>query len=416
MVSPERAGELRVATFNVSMYRESSGGLLAALETGEDPQIRKVAEVIQRNAPDILLLNEFDHAYSDGVYDVKGMVALLDAFRANYLSVPQAEGVEAVSYPYHFVAPCNTGLPSGMDLNNNGSTTDPADGFGYGVYPGEYAMVLLSKYPIRIDGVRTFRFFRWKDMPGAYLPEDPQDSDGDGETRSFFNAAELELYRLSSKSHWDVPFEVNGHLVHLLASHPTPPVFDDGEALRYPGSNVSDWNGLRNHDEIRFWADYIDPEKSAYIYDDAEWFQAGRKPPSDRTGGLGASTRFIILGDQNCDPVDGSRDFNGIRLLLNNPLVDSSMSPSSDGAREQVNQGQSRPEKTADFILPEEKTASFNLRADYVLPSRYGFALKQAYVFWPTTADPLFPLLEASDHRMVVVDLDLEDRAAGASD
>ena len=34
--------------------------LLSLLESGEHPQIRNIAEIIQRVAPDIILLNEFD--------------------------------------------------------------------------------------------------------------------------------------------------------------------------------------------------------------------------------------------------------------------------------------------------------------------------------------------------------------------
>ena len=40
------------------------------------------------------------------------------------------------------------------------------------------------------------------------------------------SAAEREVFRLSSKSHWDVPLRVGGEVVHFLVSHPTPPVFD----------------------------------------------------------------------------------------------------------------------------------------------------------------------------------------------
>ncbi len=40
---------------------------------------------------------------------------------------------------------------------------------------------------------------------------------------------DLEAARLSSKSHWDVPINVNGRVLHVLASHPTPPVFDGPE-------------------------------------------------------------------------------------------------------------------------------------------------------------------------------------------
>ena len=93
------------------------------------------------------------------------------------------------------------------------------------------------------------------------------------------------MFRLSSKSHWDVPVEVGGRTVHVLASHPTPPTFDGAE----------DRNGRRNHDEIRFWADYVRPGAgSGYIYDDA-----------GGTGGLKPGSSFVILGDQNADPLDG---------------------------------------------------------------------------------------------------------------
>ncbi len=65
-------------------------------------------------------------------------------------------------------------------------------------------------------------------------------------------------FRLSSKSHWDVPVKVGNKTIHILASHPTPPSFDGAE----------DRNGKRNHDEIRFWKDYISDSSNQYIYDD----------------------------------------------------------------------------------------------------------------------------------------------------
>jgi hypothetical protein len=40
---------------------------------------------------------------------------------------------------------------------------------------------------------------------------------------------ELEVFRLSSKSHWDVPIVIGRKTVHFLVSHPTPPVFDGPE-------------------------------------------------------------------------------------------------------------------------------------------------------------------------------------------
>jgi hypothetical protein len=37
--------------------------------------------------------------------------------------------------------------------------------------PGQYGMVLLSRFPIDASSIRTFQFFLWKDMPGAGEPQ-----------------------------------------------------------------------------------------------------------------------------------------------------------------------------------------------------------------------------------------------------
>ena len=122
-------------------------------------------------------------------------------------------------------------------------------------------MVVYSKYPIHVDQVRTFQLFRWEDMPGALLPDDPRTP----APADWYSPAELDIFRLSSKSHWDIPIDVPGRDVHFLVSHPTPPVFDDPPA--FPAG--VDFNGRRNHDEIRLWADYISAgHRADYIYDD----------------------------------------------------------------------------------------------------------------------------------------------------
>ena len=53
------------------------------------------------------------------------------------------------------MAPSNTGISSGFDLNNNGviDTTpgdDPYgdDSLGFGVFEGQFGMVVYSQYPI----------------------------------------------------------------------------------------------------------------------------------------------------------------------------------------------------------------------------------------------------------------------------
>jgi hypothetical protein len=232
--------EVRFSTFNASLNRNAAGQLLTDLASGTNQQAKNVAETIQRADPDVFLVNEFD-------FEPDGEAAEL--FRDNYLE-KSWNGSTPIDYPYYFVAPSNTGVPTGFDLNNNGVVGAPGtqaggdDSFGFGLYPGQFGMAVFSKYPIQTDEVRTFQGFLWKDMPGALLPNDPAVP---GEA-DWYSPEELDIFRLSSKSHWDVPIKIPGRKpVHFLVSHPTPPTFDGAE----------DRNGTRNHDEIRFWADYV---------------------------------------------------------------------------------------------------------------------------------------------------------------
>ena len=387
--------DVRFATFNASLNRPSAGLLATHLASPNvDDQFRRqaknVAEVIQRVAPDVLLVNEFDPLGNADA--ANGPEELL---RDNFLEVSQ-NGATPIDFPYVFIAPSNTGVATGKDLNNNGvAVTTPGapgygdDAFGFGAFPGQFGMVVYSKYPILYEDVRTFQLFRWKDMPGNLIPT------------PFYSPDEVEILRLSSKSHWDVPILIGDKVVHFLVSHPTPPVFDGPE----------DRNGRRNHDEIRFWADYVSPGQSGYIYDD-EGVHGGLKP-----GEL-----FVIAGDQNSDPLDGDSIPGAIQQLTEHPLVNAKLSPSSAGAVEAtVLQGganaahRSDPRfDTADF----SDTAPGNLRADYVLP-RKNLQLTGAGVFWPIQSDPLFRLtgvfssanwglvggFPTSDHRSVWIDV-----------
>jgi len=371
------AESLRIATFNVSLNRFNEGDLVANLQAG-DAQAEVIAEIIQRANPDVLLLNEFDYDAGD---------VAIDLFRTDYLEVGQ-NGAAPVEYPYAFVAPSNTGIPSGYDLNNDGSVGGADDAFGFGFFPGQYGMAVLSKHPIATDDIRTFQHFLWADMPGALLPDDPTtDAPAD-----WFTDEELEVVRLSSKSHWDVPIEIGNETVHVLASHPTPPTFD----------GVEDRNGRRNHDEIRFWADYVTPGANGYITDDA-----------GATGGLNPSEPFVIMGDQNADPFDGDSTDDAIDQLLDNKRIVDPMPTSEGGVEASLLQGGANLGHTGD---PATDTADFNdnpapgnLRADYVLPSRK-LVVDDAGVFWPVSTDPLSALtgtfpFPSSDHRLVWVDL-----------
>lgn len=366
-------GTVRFATFNISHYRKRSGDLIKQLKGGKSQQTQKIAEIIQRVRPDVLLINEFD--FDPDHAAAKHLVKF-------YLKVGQ-NGNQPIELPHMFSAPVNTGVDSGVDLNDDGKTGTPNDCFGYGAHPGQYGMLVLSKFEIDTDNVRTMQKFLWKDMPGALLPIDPSTGE------AFYSEDVLDRFRLSSKSHWDIPIVINNHVVHFLTAHPTPPVFDGPE----------DRNGRRNHDEIRMLADYVDPARSEYLYDD-----------SGRRGGLDAGARFVVAGDLNADPFDGDSVDSAIVQLLNHALIDSTVKPESTGAQEQaVAQGGANKMHRGD---PKLDTADFgdagrssgNLRIDYVLPAKTLKTVNSG-VFWPPSDQAEFKLISASDHRMVWIDV-----------
>ncbi len=387
------AEPVRFATFNLALYGSASGEVLTRLRTGTDKQASALAEIIQRVRPDVLVLNEID-------YDADG--AVLAAFCENYLAVGQnasgsAAAAEPIEFPHRMTFAANTGEHSGFDLDRNGAIdatpgapTYGADCWGYGVYPGQYAFALLSRYPIDQESVREFRKFLWKDMPQGLLPDDAATpAPGD-----WYAPEILAQFRLSSKNHCDVPVTIAGRRVHLLLSHPTPPVFDGDE----------DRNGRRNHDELRFWKDYTGPaNESAYLYDD-----------DSEPGGLPAGESFLIAGDLNGDPHDGQGS-DGIAQLLTTPQVLKYAPPTSRGGVEAARlQGGVNPRHGGDPAQDTEDAADArgpgNLRLDYLLPSN-DMTVTASGVFWPETSDSLHPLVAgaehpaSSDHRLVWIDV-----------
>lgn len=368
---------IKVATFNVSMDATNYVGRDAELATNQvlkerlknnHPQIKNIAEIIQRMRPDIILLNEFDYI-ADPTQGV-------EVFINDYLKQAQKADLASIDYPYYFYSPVNTGKPSPYDLNGDGKKTGTqSDAWGFGFFEGHYGMMILSRYPIDKQNVRTFQDFKWKDMPNALRPIAPNASE------PFYSDEVWEQYPLSSKSHWDVPIDVNGKVIHLLASHPTPPVFDGDE----------DRNGTKNHDEVRFWLDYVTPNNSDYIYDD-----------NGQKGGLASQARFVILGDQNASSTEGDARQEAIIALLSSPLVNDSKIPQSRGG----------DENAADNPLSKYHTASWGMRVDYVLPSSYGIEVIENGVFWPTQTDENYRLVKdrksSSDHRLVWTELKLK--------
>lgn len=449
----------RFATFNASLNRNNLGELLTDMNAANSVdfsvaypdatsigglstaqkrvlQAHYVAETLQRINADVVLVNEFD-------FDLNGVAGssstptglgyqsqAAQLFSSNFLGTAHGGGTTgrtataAVNYGFGYTPTTNTGLASGFDLDNNGAVGGGNDAFGFGNFAGQFGFTIYSKYQIK--SVRTFQNFLWKDMPGNLLTN-PDPINGTSLT-SFYSPAEIDALRLSSKNHVDVTVEINGQDVHFLTSHPTPPVFDGPE----------DRNGKRNFDEIRFWQEYVNGAN--WVYDD----QGGM-------GGLGAGALFVIAGDQNADPCDGDSfknacsasgtpgvptlgaGPNAIMQLLADATLNQELNPfapgntvpeSAGGTAAATDPSNNGTINLSHLMDPKWDTADFsdtapgNLRADYVLPSAT-LDVVGGGVFWPTRADPNFPLVgtfgnlnlfsgfPTSDHKAVFVDVNV---------
>jgi Endonuclease/Exonuclease/phosphatase family len=363
-------GTIRVATFNVSLHRKAYGELSKDLKAG-DPQVRRLTKIIEAVSPDILLANEVD-------YDGGESASLLLTEYFGKTNDPSRR------LAYVYSSEVNTGMPSGIDIDMNGRIGGPNDAFGFGEYPGQYGLAVFSRFPIAENEVRSFQKLLWSSMPGALRP---MNRDG----TPYWSDDIWNQLRLSSKTHLDVPIDILGKRIHVIASHPTPPVFDKEE----------DKNGCRNHDEIRLIRDYITGGPGTeYLRSD-----------QGVVGPLDPSAIFVVMGDLNADPNDGSGRSGGIHGLLNSPRVKINAVPRSEGARQATElQGRANKKHHGD---PAEDTGDFgdsnpgNLRCDFVLPSRQLHILASG-VFWPTVEQLEAidkELLSASDHRLVWMDI-----------
>lgn len=295
--APAMAQEsFRVATYDVGMTRSGAGVLLRDLQEKPDEKIKAAVAVIQAVRPDILLLTGFDH-------DATGRA--LDAFRSLL-----AGGDAGIDYPHSYNGPLNAGEPSGLDLDGDGLLAGWADNWGWGKFPGHGGMALLSRYPVVAENVRIFNTFLWRDLPGAL---EPVQEDG----RPWPSAEAAEVRRLSSRGHWQVPVRVPGGVITLLASNPTPPLFDGPEGA----------NAKRNRDEIRFWAEYL----------------AGNAFADDAGNEAGLpETPLILLGNLNKDPEDGAGEADAIAALVETGRLND-VKPASQGGRV-GGRGTGRPE------------------------------------------------------------------------
>ncbi|MGR3591182.1 MAG: endonuclease/exonuclease/phosphatase family protein [Limimaricola soesokkakensis] len=348
LAPPLSAEPLRLATYAPALSRNGPGLLLRDIRRGE-ARVMAAARVIVNTAPDILLLTGFDR-------DARS-VAL-----ATFAALLREAG--GPDYPYLLAPPSNAGMVSGLDLDGDGRRDRARDAHGYGRFTGDGAMALLSRFPVSL--VHDFSGLLWRDLPGATQPKI-------GDT-PFPSAEAQAARRLSSTGHWVVQAETPQGPLTLMAFAATPPVFDGPEDL----------NGLRNRDEIRLWLRLLDGDLGP--------------PPAPP---------FAIICLANLDPADGAGRRETMRALLADPrLVDPL--PRSPGGRTNATPGQTGDAAldTADWEDPPEGPG--NLRVDYVLPSRAGLRVTDAGVAWPAAGPLAEAAAEASAHRLVWVDLELE--------
>ncbi|PSW22255.1 endonuclease/exonuclease/phosphatase family protein [Photobacterium sanctipauli] len=397
-VSPEKQSELVIAYLDNSIDEQDK--VLAE----HIIQIRNVAAIVQKNRPHVLMMAEFNN---DGVGED---LTALQGFQINYLSVPQSidgaggePNLEPIEYPFLESYATNTGLVSGYDLDNDGSDgTAPGDSWGFGNYHGQYAFALMSQYEIDTANTRTFQEFKWKDLEGAKNPTiticDGSEAIPDGMQcgDEWYSDEEWEVVRLSSKNHVDapiiVPTESGEETVHLLMSHPTPPVFD-------PGKNMQ-----MNAAEVEFWQHYINGSDS--IYDD-----------NGTSGGLGEEAKFVIMGDLNLERWSGDGITDVMEALHSDPLVNQSV---ANGALYPVSYGAAEHavDESIEHPYPNRITSTFGLGVDYAMPSAT-LDVKATGVYWSASYEEGRKLFNdqdvgfgdgksiSSDHRMVWIEAQL---------
>ncbi|MEM7627687.1 MAG: endonuclease/exonuclease/phosphatase family protein [Planctomycetota bacterium] len=346
------ARAIRFATCNAALSGQTPEGLAERLATPEDAKLKQVAEIIQTVRPDVLLINEFDH-------DPTGQLATL--FQKHYLAVAQGTA-QPIVFGHAYSPPVNTGLPTGIDLDGDGNTNGPGDAHGWGDYPGQYGILLLSRFRLDTAHAVSQQEKLWAEFPFSYFPKE------------YYPGEARDILRLSSKTHVSVPMRVDARAFSVLISHPTPPVFDGPE----------DRNGKRNFDEIGLLAQIVNT----------------------------ADRPVVVMGDLNADPNDGESLPGAIDQLLTNAKITDPRPRSAGAVAAAESDGGVNTDHKSDAAFDTADWSDHpprgpgNLRVDYVLPTTE-WEVIEAGVFWPAPGEPGHELVNVSDHRLVWADLRL---------
>lgn len=337
---PVAAENLRIATYDVDLSYSAPGMVLDQLTKGRSDGVKATVAVIAALDADVLLLTGID----------------FDAANASVAALAGLLGKAGSDYPYFLALRPNAGVPTGLDLNDDGQLNGPQDALAWGRFPGNGGMAILSRHPIRTAEAVDLTQTRWADLPQSQMPD--------------FIATLAPDLPLSSGGHWVVPIDLpNGRQLRLLAFAATPPIFDDARDL----------NGWRNHDETVLWRHLLDGTLPG-------------QPPM--TGS------FVILGKSSLDPLDGDGRAEALRGLLAHPML---QDPAPSGPARHRDDGH-KGDAGMDTALYDRIGG---LRVDLVLPSQ-DLDVTGAGVMWRDAGDPLeSQLVEASRHRPVWVDVEI---------
>lgn len=326
MAAPAARDTLTVATVDAQLSASEDGSLAVSLESGDNPQAKALASAVQDARPDVLVLTGMD------VDPAGDSVA---ALRENYLAEGQGQA-GGITYPYVFAAETNAGAVSGSDLDGDGTIGGAGDSFGYGDFEGQNSMVVLSRHPIDTSSARTFTSLLWADVPGNSLG------------RAGYTKLAAGSIPLESTSVWDLPVDVNGTTVHVIATSAT---HAEGQA----GSSEP-----RHNDQLRFLSEYVGGSRALSSVNDDQ----------GRNGAMTAGERFVVAGDLGADAGQNNAGSAAVRSLTQDPSVTSVVPTWGAGvptADDFWGEGLRRM-----LVASSQATRTGDLfgRYDYVLPSK----------------------------------------------
>lgn len=284
---------------------------------GEDTGIAAVEALLTARAPDAVLLTGFDWDLNE-----VALSALAERLRS-----------AGLDYPHSYAPRPNSGFATAFDLDGDGRLGGPGDAEGWGAFTGKGGLALLARWPLDQAAALDFTDLLWRDLPGAELPTHP-----DGTP---FPSAEAQAsQRLSSTGHWAIPMRVpEGSNLWLTGFAAAPPLFDGPERR----------NQLRNRDELRFWALWLDGALDA---------PAPEAP-------------VVIMGKANVDPRRGAGDKAALNTLRSHPWLQDPAPADSSTARFRAPPDGPGPLRI-NYVLPDQRLSIIDHGVDWHPDLRHG--------------------------------------------